>query len=112
MAYLRKLFRDLYFSQGYRASGPRWDWSHVDTDQMMNQLGSLQDDGEGEQVYDKPAAVGATGGAAGGGNEILLRPSSAAAIPLNAKERKQIAQEDDEDENGSGKAMAPQDQEK
>ena len=101
MAYLRKLFRDLYFSQGYRASGPRWDWSHVDTDLMMNQLGGLPDDGEGDAPvnYDKP-------------NDVLLRPSSSAAIPLNAKERKLLAQEDGEDENGSGKAVLAPDQDK
>ena len=99
MAYLRKLFRDLYFSQGYRASGPRWDWSHVDTDLMMNQLGGMHDDGEDAQhAFEKPT------------NDMLLRPSSAAAIPLNAKERRLLAQEDGDDDNGSGKALAPPDQ--
>ena len=73
MAYLRKLFRDLYISEGYPASGPRWDWSHVDTDLMMNQVDNTKpNDGKGNAPVNnnKP-------------NEVidLVSPSTAAEMP-------------------------------
>jgi len=63
--YLRKLFRDLYHSQGCASVGKLWDWDNINTDYMTTGV-------EGMNV------VGPSGVAQIGSN--AMRPTTAAAV--------------------------------
>ena len=67
--YLRKMFRDLYHSQGCGSQGKTWDWDPVDAEYMAN----------GGSTAGVPAAD--TGGGAEGG--AGLRPTTAGAVASN-----------------------------
>jgi len=63
--YLRKLFRDLYHSQGCASVGKLWDWDNINTDYMTTGV-------EGMNVVG-PSGVAQIGSAA-------MRPTTAAAV--------------------------------
>lgn len=63
--YLRKLFRDLYHSQGCASVGKLWDWDNINTDYMTTGV-------EGMNVVG-PSGVAQIGTAA-------MRPTTAAAV--------------------------------
>lgn len=65
--YLRKLFRDLYHSQGCASVGKLWDWDNINTDYMTTGV-------EGGNV------VGPSGIAQLGGAPSAMRPTTAAAV--------------------------------
>ena len=68
--YLRKIFRDLYNSQGCANSSKMWDWDGLDLD-----AGSVAGSAGGGQVVGPPAILG---------QPPALRPSTSAAVaPAN-----------------------------
>lgn len=76
--YLRKLFRDLYHSQGFPSVGKLWDWDSMDLDYPVSAPDQAQGDADPiPQMVNFGANNGGIGIGIGGGN---IRPSTAAAV--------------------------------